>query len=82
MKDNTLVEINRCESNRQIMKAVHPVKTTALYYIADALEAENYEVVKDMIAIAREFGAQNSEIWCVLNSVSRAAMLPDRTRAA
>ena len=33
----------------------HPVKTTALLYLKQALMKEQYELCSDFIAIAREF---------------------------
>jgi hypothetical protein len=53
-------------------KNYHPVKVTALNYIREALEEERYEEVRDMIAIAREFGAGHWDI--------RIAMVPGFTR--
>ena len=49
----------------------HPTKTTALQYILEALRNEEYEVLPEMLQIAREFGAQNSEIWHVLNNYKK-----------
>lgn len=50
----------------------HPVKLTALNYIREAIEEERYEEVRDMIAIAKEFGAGPWDI--------RIAFIPGFTR--
>ena len=44
----------------------HPVKLTAILYLKEALTAENYEECAGIITIAREFGAENTEITEIL----------------
>lgn len=39
-----------------------PLKHTALLYIREARDAENFEVMAEMIEAAREFGAVEAEI--------------------
>jgi hypothetical protein len=40
----------------------HPVRLTALIYLHEALLKERYEEMKEMLEIAREFGAGEWEI--------------------
>ena len=40
----------------------HPVKVTALNYLHEALLKERYEEMKEMLEIAREFGAGEWEL--------------------
>lgn len=40
----------------------HPLKTTALAYIREALQEERYEEIREMISIAREFGASEWDL--------------------
>ena len=43
-----------------------PVKLTALLYLREALLTEKYEECREIIAIAREFGAGDFEIQNIL----------------
>jgi len=47
------------------------LKTTALLYLKEALEAERYEDCAELIASAKELGAQRSEIKQVINAYVR-----------
>lgn len=49
----------------------HPVRTTALLYLREALHAENYEQCKEIIGIAKEFGAFDSDIQALLEDPRR-----------
>lgn len=49
----------------------HPVKLTALMYLKEALLEERYEDCKELIAVAREFGAQAIEILNLLEDPRR-----------
>ncbi len=40
----------------------HPVKLTALLYLKEALLEERFEDCKELISIAKEFGAKSFEI--------------------
>ena len=48
----------------------HPIKRTALIYLKEALLKERYEECKDMIDIAREFGAADKDITDILAAYS------------
>lgn len=49
----------------------HPVKLTALLYLKEALLTERYEDCADFIAIAKEFGAQGSEVNLLIEDPRR-----------
>jgi hypothetical protein len=49
----------------------HPVKTTALFYLREALLNEMYEDCPLAIEIAKEFGAQEFEIQNLLEDPRR-----------
>lgn len=49
----------------------HPVKLTALWYLKEALVKEDYEICSDLIAIAKEFGANDFEIYALLEDPRR-----------
>lgn len=49
----------------------HPVKLTALLYLKQALLEEQYEICSDLIAIAKEFGARDAEIYSLLEDPRR-----------
>ena len=51
---------------RSASPKTHPVKLTALAYIREALVKEHYEAMKELVAIAQEFGADVWEIRKVL----------------
>lgn len=57
------------EGNRKAK--VHPVKLSALWALKDALLQEKYEECREIIAIAKEFGAQDSEIYYLLEDPRR-----------
>lgn len=48
-----------------------PVKLTALLYLREVLLTEQYEQAFDIIAIAREFGAESFEIQNLLEDPRR-----------
>ena len=54
---------------RQIKK--DPVKLTALIYLRDAILRERYEECREMITIAKEFGAEGFEIQNILEDPRR-----------
>lgn len=56
---------------RYIRIQCHPVKLTALLYLKEALIAENYEICRDFIGIAREFGASAAEVQAILEDSRR-----------
>ena len=49
----------------------HPVKLTALLYLKQALQKEQYEMCSDLIVIAKEFGAKEVEIQNLLEDPRR-----------
>ena len=49
----------------------HPVKLSALLALKEALRREKYEECRDIIAIAKEFGAHESEIYYLLEDPRR-----------
>jgi len=49
----------------------NPLKLTALLYLKEALLKEQYEVCRDVIATAREFGATAAEIRNLLEDPRR-----------
>lgn len=49
----------------------HPVKLSALLALKEALVNERYEECREMIAIAREFGAAETEIYYLLEDPRR-----------
>ena len=51
--------------------ALHPVALTALIYLKEALLKERYEVCKDMISIALEFGVDEVEVKYLLEDPRR-----------
>lgn len=53
-------------------KSKDPVKVTALIYLREALLKEKYEDCAEIIATAKEFGAQDSEIRNLLEEPRRA----------
>lgn len=48
----------------------HPLRTTAIHYLKEALKEERYEEMADMVSIAREFGADVWEIRLALSKES------------
>jgi hypothetical protein len=56
---------------KRTRRSHHPVKTTALWYLKDALIREQYEKCKEIIAVAEEFGAQPYEVRDLLEDPRR-----------
>ena len=52
-------------------RAAHPLKTTALLYLKDALLKEQYEECAAIVGIAKEFGALEWEIRFLLEDPRR-----------
>lgn len=52
-------------------KTGHPVKVSALWALKDALLQEKYEECHQIIAIAKEFGAEEREIYYLLEDPRR-----------
>lgn len=63
------VNLNRFRGIRHVRK--NPVKLTALLYLKEALLEERYETCAEVIAIAREFGAEGFEIQALLEDSRR-----------
>lgn len=49
----------------------HPVRLSALWALKEVLLQEKYEECREIIAIAKEFGAQDSEIYYLLEDPRR-----------
>jgi len=49
----------------------HPVGFTALVYLKEALLRERYENCAQIIAIAKEFGAENYQVQALLEDPRR-----------
>lgn len=49
----------------------HPVKLSALWALKEALLQERYEECREIVAIAKEFGARDSEIYYLLEDPRR-----------
>ena len=49
----------------------HPVKLSALLALKEALHKERYEECREIIAIAKEFGARDFEIYYLLEDPRR-----------
>lgn len=49
----------------------HPVRVSALWALKEALLFERYEECRDVIAIAKEFGARDQEIYYLLEDPRR-----------
>ena len=49
----------------------HPVKLSALWELKQALLQEKYEACREIIAIAKEFGARDFEIYYLLEDPRR-----------
>ena len=52
-------------------KTKHPVKVSALLALKEALGQERYEECREIIAIAKEFGAEEREIYYLLEDPRR-----------
>ena len=49
----------------------HPVKLSALWALKEALLQEQYEDCREIIAIAKEFGAEDLEVYYLLEDPRR-----------
>ena len=56
---------------KRTRRSYHPVKLTALWYLKDALVREQYEKCAEIVAVAKEFGAQSFEIQDLLEDPRR-----------
>lgn len=56
---------------RQKSPRRHPLKLTSLMYLKEALLRERYEECATIIALAKEFGASESEIGYLLEDPRR-----------
>lgn len=56
---------------RLILKLQHPQKRTALFALKQALIRERYEVCSKIIAVAKEHGAEEREIYHLLEDPRR-----------
>lgn len=56
---------------RAVARAKHPVVLTALLYLREALIREEYEKCRDLVAIAKEFGAQDADVSYLLEDPRR-----------
>ena len=56
---------------RRTRRSRHPVKLTALLYLKEALVREQYEKCAELVATAKEFGAQPFEIRDLLEDPRR-----------
>ena len=54
------------------LAVLHPVAMTALTYLQEALRRERYEECAAHIAVAKEFGAPDLEVYSVLAEPRRA----------
>ncbi len=63
--------INQKERMRRRVLKGHPVKLTALLYLKQALQEEQYEICADLIGIAKEFGASDLEVKFLLEDPRR-----------
>ena len=52
-------------------REVHPVKVSALMALKETLLREEYEECPEIIAIAKEFGARDQEIYYLLEDPRR-----------
>ncbi len=58
-------------NNRRTLVEKHPIKLTALLYLKEALERQQYENCPELIGVAREFGAAEFEIQDLLEDPRR-----------
>ena len=56
---------------RRVRSQKHPVSFTALVYLKDSLLREQYEDCAEIVAIAKEFGAENYQIQDLLEDPRR-----------
>lgn len=57
---STMTIVGRAVEKQRHMR--HPVATTALVYLKEAIGQEHYEAAAELIAIARKFGATEEQI--------------------
>lgn len=69
MKDHIQVQ----EGSRARVNQKHPVRLTALIYLKEALLAERYEECKELVDIAKEFGAKEMDLRILLEDARREA---------
>ena len=82
-KQETMNQTNFTNNNRIANYLEHPVKVTALEYLKEALHTERYEDCWQILEVAKEFGANNNEIWEVINRNARFSASPKpETRTA
>lgn len=62
---------SRFNLNRPRIVRRHPVRLTALHALKEALLQEKYEECREIIAIAKEFGAKDLEIYYLLEDPRR-----------
>ena len=65
---HTLANVNQ-PKRRPVVK--NPVKLTALLYLKEALTKQWYELCPEIIGIAKEFGASDSEVHDLLEDPRR-----------
>jgi hypothetical protein len=71
-KENEMIKtIENAGNYRRAEVLKHPVKTTALLYLKEALLSEAYERCPEIITFAREFGAAPFEITDLLEDPRR-----------
>ena len=58
-------------TGRRTRRSHHPVKLTALLYLKEALIREQYEKCAEIVALAKEFGAQAFEVQDLLEDPRR-----------
>ena len=56
---------------RQVKRTKHPVRVSALWELRRALLEEKYEDCREIIAIAKEFGASQAEVYYLLEDPRR-----------
>lgn len=56
---------------KRILGYKHPVRLTALLYLKEALLRERYENCAEIVALAKEFGAENYEVDDLLEDPRR-----------
>ena len=56
---------------KRTRRSNHPLKVTALWYLKEALVREQYEKCAEIVAVAKEFGAQEFEVEDLLEDPRR-----------
>ncbi|HTL70063.1 MAG TPA: hypothetical protein VL404_02110 [Candidatus Eisenbacteria bacterium] len=67
-----MLRIRENSAPRRASRVRHPLKLTALLYLKEALSRERYEECAEIIALAKEFGANAYEIDDLLEDPRRA----------